>query len=590
MNATLNIILTRFRQFVDNHHILQRFSFGQIDTVDLEKFGTYPLLHVVPGQENIDTVCTWSLDIYILDKPRDKDQHSKQDYQKHVLSDTAQCMRDLIAEITNGGNVFSFDENWSINVAVPAQYITQAFNHTLSGVFATVEINYPWGIDACDLPMTGVTPADLDCDDAIVTVNGDAFGSVPSGGTLDVPVEYGDGTPVGTIVSGVVVIPPCADGNVEVNGVAYDVVPSGGTLDVVVENTLTNPVGSLVGGVWQVPDGDITINSTPYDTVPSDATTNVIVENTLGNQVGSIVGSDWQVPDGDITVNSIAYSSVPSDGTANVVVENTLGTLVGSIVGGDWQIGNASVTNSDASYSGSVAAQGSLTLPDITITNQNGATSSFPAAKNLNIQSFKTGILYRAPLYTQKTSYNTGDEGDNMTNGVYNYTPPLYPDVIQDLDYTVTAANVYYTLKSNNVFGNKFRFTNGSGADLSGAGASGIIIDHLYNLMWFGTQQGVASSWSNAFTIVTASNAANPGGFNNWRLPTKGEWWTILEEHNASTAFRNPFSNLTAGIYWTSTTNPAATTQALNVFNGRLITATAKTTNTYRVALVRKYS
>jgi hypothetical protein len=45
------------------------------------------------------------------------------------------------------------------------------------------------------------------CDDAAVTVNSEAFGSVASGGTIDVPVQYANGTDVGTLVGGVWTIP-----------------------------------------------------------------------------------------------------------------------------------------------------------------------------------------------------------------------------------------------------------------------------------------------------------------------------------------------------------------------------------------------
>jgi len=586
---TFNNIITALENFANNHFFIKAFGHGNIEEIDMDKYTQFPLLHVIyTGSSYDDGTKTYSFEIYIVDNPSDK--IDKISYQREVISDSEQCAEDLLADLTNGGNIFAFWDYELTNATITP--LEEETKNVLSGVVLDISIQVPYQYDSCNAPLTGVTPTDS-CADVDVSVNGDAYASVASGGFLDVLVRYVNGTPVGTIVGNVVEIPNpivCADVDIEVNGVAYGSEPAGGTFNVDVENTLNNPVGSLVGGVWQVPNGTIEVNSITYSNVPSGDTANVNVENSLGNQVGSLISGDWVVPDGNINVNSVAYGVVPSNGTTNVVVENTLGTLVGSLVGGDWQVGNASVVNSDATYSGSVEAEGSLTLPDITITDQNGFTSSYPSAKNFNIQTLKAGILYRSPLYTQKTSYNTGDEGNNMANGVYDYTPPLYPTSIQDLDYSVTAANVYYTLKYNNSFGNKFRFTNGAGADLSGAGASGIIIDHLYNLMWWGTQQGVATSWSNAFTIVGTANAAVTGGYGNWRLPTKGEWWSILEEHNASTAFRNPFSNWTTALYWTSTTNPATTTQALSVFNGRLISTSAKTTNTLRVVLVRKYS
>jgi hypothetical protein len=586
---TFNNIITALENFANNHFFIKSFGHGNIEEIDLDKYTLFPLLHVIyVGSTYDDGTKTYRFEIYIVDNPSDK--IDKISYQREVISDSEQCAEDLLADLTNGGQIFGFWDYELTNATITP--LEEETKNVLSGVVLDIEIQVPYQYDSCNAPLTGVTPTDS-CADADVQVNGNAYGSVASGSFLNVLVRYVNGTPIGTIVGNVVEIPNpiiCDDVDIEVNGVAYGSEPSGGTFNVDVENTLNAPVGSLVSGVWQVPDGDINVNSIPYSSVPSDGSANVVVENTLGNPVGNIIGGDWQVPDGDIQVNSVAYGSVPSDGTTNVVVENTLGTLVGSLVGGDWQVANASVVNSDATYSGSVVAEGSLTLPDITITDQNGSTASYPSVKNFDIRTLNSGILYRAPLYTQKTSYNTGDEGNNMSNGVYDYTPPLYPDVIQDLDYTATAANVYYTLKFNNSFGNKFRFTNGAGADLSGAGASGIIIDHLYNLMWWGTNQGIATSWSNAFTLVSNANAALTGGFGNWRLPSKGEWWSILEEHNASTAFRNPFSNWPTALYWTSTTNPATTTQALSVFNGRLISTSAKTTNTLRVVLVRKYS
>ena len=45
------------------------------------------------------------------------------------------------------------------------------------------------------------------CIDGNVTVNDSEFGTVSSGGTLDVPVQYENGTEVGENVGGVIEIP-----------------------------------------------------------------------------------------------------------------------------------------------------------------------------------------------------------------------------------------------------------------------------------------------------------------------------------------------------------------------------------------------
>jgi hypothetical protein len=45
------------------------------------------------------------------------------------------------------------------------------------------------------------------CDDGTITINSAAFGTVASGGTIDIPVEYVNGTPVGSLVGSVWTIP-----------------------------------------------------------------------------------------------------------------------------------------------------------------------------------------------------------------------------------------------------------------------------------------------------------------------------------------------------------------------------------------------
>jgi hypothetical protein len=71
--------------------------------------------------------------------------------------------------------------------------------------------DYPWLATWNTATVTQGTISDYCggdvCADATVNVNGNLFDTVVSGGTLDVPVEYENGTPVGTIVSGVVQVP-----------------------------------------------------------------------------------------------------------------------------------------------------------------------------------------------------------------------------------------------------------------------------------------------------------------------------------------------------------------------------------------------
>lgn len=191
-----------------NHAMLRRFSHGRIAGVDLLKDGLYPLLHVDPQGFTIDNQIGFNVQVYILDKPRDKDDYSKQEYQREVISDCERIMEQLVAEIQNGGNVFLFSESWSVQTPTTSEVLIESYNHVLTGVQASLVITAAWGIDACEIPVTpNPTPPSPTCEDATVTINGTAFDTVGSGDTIDVPVEYVNGSEVGSLVSGVWTIP-----------------------------------------------------------------------------------------------------------------------------------------------------------------------------------------------------------------------------------------------------------------------------------------------------------------------------------------------------------------------------------------------
>jgi hypothetical protein len=249
---------------------------------------------------------------------------------------------------------------------------------------------------------------------------------------------------------------------------------------------------------------------------------------------------------------------------------------------------DATVENSDDTYSTTVASGGTLVLPDITLTKPDGTTTTVPSVKNIDVTIYKSGIAYKRPFYSQKTSFVAGDEGANFAAGLYEFPSPAYPLYHQHLSSTAAAADVYKTLTHNNVWGNTTRFTLPDGTAITGNGAGLVIVDHLTGLAWWGTNEG-ASTWANAFGLVATANAADRGGYDDWRLPTKGEIYTTFNEEGLSSSFLAPFENWTSFILWTSTTNLAAATQAIIAFNSRLISAQSKTVSTNRTVLVRTF-
>lgn len=171
----------------------------------------------------------------------------------------------------------------------------------------------------------------------------------------------------------------------------------------------------------------------------------------------------------------------------------------------------------------------------------------------------KSGIAYNRPIPTgQVTSYRTGDDGWNLINGVYSYTPPSNPLYIAALDFN--AVTPFLTLVDNNAFGNKDRFTDVNGLQVY---ANNYAIDHLTGLGWF-TLVFPLSSWN---TAIDSANASVLLGFSDWMIPNNKymEYILNLELSNAMdyTPFRTP-PNMGV-ILWTSTTNISFNTSAFGI-------------------------
>jgi hypothetical protein len=143
-----NALIDRFKAFASGHFILKRFSHGQIEVSDLEKFGEYPFMHVVPSNVTYAKgMKTFSFQIVLADMPRDKEE--KPEYQREVLSDLQRIAEDLIAEITNHRVLFG-DLITVQNVSL--EPFLEEFQHTLTGWTISLDLLVPYYWDACSIP------------------------------------------------------------------------------------------------------------------------------------------------------------------------------------------------------------------------------------------------------------------------------------------------------------------------------------------------------------------------------------------------------------------------------------------------------
>jgi hypothetical protein len=153
---TFNNIVERFKIFAENHFFIETFSFGSPDDVDLTKFTSFPLMHLVYTGATYDPgTKTYNLEVYILDVPADKTK--KVDRQKEVVSDAEQCAEDIIADIKNGGNIFLFAQDYEV-VNATTTPLEEETKNVLSGVLLDLSVSIPYEWDACNAPIDGVEP------------------------------------------------------------------------------------------------------------------------------------------------------------------------------------------------------------------------------------------------------------------------------------------------------------------------------------------------------------------------------------------------------------------------------------------------
>lgn len=153
---TLNTFINRFRDFAENHYFLKSFSFGAPEDLDLGKVDQYPIMHVVyTGATYEDTTKSVDFEVYIFDLPTYYD--SKTERQKEVVSDAEQVAEDIIADISNGFNIFIDEENYEVTNAVITP-LQQEGSNMLAGVLLDLTIEIPYDRSACDAPINGVTP------------------------------------------------------------------------------------------------------------------------------------------------------------------------------------------------------------------------------------------------------------------------------------------------------------------------------------------------------------------------------------------------------------------------------------------------
>lgn len=181
-------------------------------------------------------------------------------------------------------------------------------------------------------------------------------------------------------------------------------------------------------------------------------------------------------------------------------------------------------------------------------------------------------LLTGWPSAGLRTSYRTGDEGSRVQNGWFDYTRPIYPAAVSELDYTST--NFEFLLKNDVKVGgvsNKTRFVDVDGGQTFSATGNKnlVLIDKFTGLMWTRAAAS-AATWNNAIDNALAYSATVNGTvYSDWYLPTIKEYIQMFGLSRTNTPFADENTGVTlitgtAALFWSASTIPALTTSAAN--------------------------
>lgn len=260
-------------------------------------------------------------------------------------------------------------------------------------------------------------------------------------------------------------------------------------------------------------------------------------------------------------------------------------------------------------YSGTILSGGSenIVAPDVEILRDGAPYAFGKSGSTVNVISagiIPSGIYYRRPFSSQKTSFRTGDAGWHLQNGTFNFSNPTNPAVFQELDYSAT--NWFFTLLHNNAFGNKFRFTNSVGSEAldgmlnfsgaktytTGGGINYYVIDHLTGLGFYVANLGnLSTGWNDNIDAAHAQRAANLLGFNDW-FPVTMAVLHLIQFRDAAAGSvqsilkRGIVSGYNESFPWTCDTQMTATGSAFYYRQGNEFQSIAKTSTSINTIYV----
>jgi hypothetical protein len=346
------------------------------------------------------------------------------------------------------------------------------------------------------------------------------------------------------------------------------------------------------------------------------------VTYSITDDEGTVLYSGTVASGGSLT-QAISDATATLKDTAEVTISTTSINAEGSA---DIVAPDATYSNSDNSYSGNVVSGGSLSIPDITVTDSDGSTFTSPSVKNITCSpaaaasvensdaSYSTTVASGGSLSLPDSDVNVNGslEGSvvsvkDVDINVVDSSGTVTPDSVSIVGNTVTIdvpdsspapvgatlmktgqttsyrtgddgdieagrATDFFTLSTNNPFGNTNRFTDELGG---GTYANNIVIDwSTYDtvagtvLGWSksATHTGVLDTWNN---FIDSALIYSVGTYTTgWRLPNTLEllsiqWYGSSQRMQMTGCpYGDPF-NISSNVFWSATSLDASNAQVV---------------------------
>jgi hypothetical protein len=303
---TLNQIVSQITNLATAHNQIAESGVGDFAEWQAKE-RSYPILWVFHESTAVSQMeIAFSIRLICADRVIvGEEGDDTQGHEQEVISDTLLVLLDFLA-------YFQQNHSQPYNVVTSATIdpFTERLNDRLAGNSVTIQIRQPFDWNKCQIPQTGASiPPSVDgltlynfCDPAVIA-------RLTNEQVACLIAQYNE---------------PCEDATITINSAPFASVPSGGSLNVPVKNSAGTLRGSKVGSDWVVPDGSVPVTNTaatPITTiaVPSGnpvpyqiPNTPYTLKNSANQPQGS--GSLVSVTGGDVPIANVAWTD--SDGSA----------------------------------------------------------------------------------------------------------------------------------------------------------------------------------------------------------------------------------------------------------------------------------